>query len=513
MARSTILTYSPIIFLTLAMSSFMDSLIKRWQGGLSHHCKIMSVASISTMALDRLLDSQDSLVLPTLDGTIPAMVDTSEKEVDHNIDDATELTDYSEESNQRNKLGRCIVTLFPPDSEPKWLDPSTYYTDPASVVKIWVGQFEITPETNQIHAHIYIEFHHKKRPKFNLFVKMFTDVIGKHVNVKSPKKSNNTQRQGAVNYCMKDETRMPDHQPYLWPGNNPAVAFCQKSWDARTTKTSHNRPSREESVEEQRQWIESKPMHWTWDSIVHECEESKVLLATCSWGQKYHAGRHASTPRRTIRDVVIMYGAGGTGKTTLAHKWDVKEDEDFQQRYYRRNPDDGNFWGGGRTAYKGQRIVHFEEFCGQEPFHRIKEVCDIGKEGPSVNIKNSGTDLNHEVVLLTSNNHPAGWYRNLWAKEHKQFHPFWRRVTQVWFFPAEREDGTPNTPDEHNPPYMIDQTEEWTNMKGDYNACLKSAARHWPLPDLQYTSTDGLVHINDYHPPENKKRKFFNANT
>ena len=168
----------------------------------------------------------------------------------------------------------------------------------------------------------------------------------------------------------------------------------------------------------------------------------------------------------TIPGVVIMYGAGGTGKTTMCISYDAASDlEPQNERYYRRNHEDGSFWGGGRTAYNGQRVIHFEEFSGQEPFSRVKEVCDIGKEGPAVNIKGSGTELNHTTVLFSSNIHPAGWYHNLWKLDPKQFHPFWRRVTKVLFFPAKRPDGALNIPDEDNEPYFIDQTDDWKHMR------------------------------------------------
>jgi hypothetical protein len=161
--------------------------------------------------------------------------------------------------------------------------------------------------------------------------------------------------------------------------------------------------------------------------------------------------------------------------------WDKGNDEALNERYYRRNTEDGNFWGGGRTAYRGQKIIHFEEFSGNEPFHKIKEVMDIGKPGCSVNIKGSGTELNHETVILTSNIHPAGWYRKMWRDDPKQFHPFWRRVTEVRFYPAMRKDREHNRPDVDNPPEYVDQTEEWKTFQGDYSQAVEHADLYRPL--------------------------------
>lgn len=459
---------------------------------------------MTSASVARLLSTEASLDLPSLDGTIPESI-----AVDNGLsDDSSRLSGFESFEDKRKKIRRCMLTIFPIDDDPKWLDPYTYWKHADSVLNIWCGQFEICPDTQRLHAHIYLEFKNTKPVRFTTLTRLFRDILGTHINVKNPTKTNNTQRQGAVNYVTKINTRHPDHEPYYWSENNPKVAFDESFNKFKSRRSEKKESSKSEDIEDMRLWIESKPMHWTWDQIVHECDESKQLLATCSWGPKYHQGRFACTPRRTIKDVIILYGAGGTGKTTLAHNWDEKNGEEPASRYYRRNPDDGNFWGGGRTAYKSQRVVHFEEFCGQEPFHRIKEVCDIGKHGPSVNIKNSGTDLNHETVIISSNNHPAGWYRGLWEKELKQFHPFWRRVTKVLFFPPTKPDGSPNTPDAENPPYMIDQTSDWIKLQGDYSKCRAHASKYWPLAEEEHEVTYDIVHTKGFGVSDSRKNFF-----
>ncbi|GFH61856.1 replication associated protein [Chaetoceros tenuissimus] len=168
------------------------------------------------------------------------------------------------------------------------------------------------------------------------------------------------------------------------------------------------------SVRRRVDWINSKPTDWTWAQILHENNESKYLLAACSWGRKYHKSRSASAPRRTIQNVILIYGAPSTGKTTAAIDWDRQDNESEGARYFRRNMDFGKFWGGGTAAYLGQRIIHYEEFNGKEEFHKFKEICDIGQVGPRVKIKGSSIELNHETVIVTSHVHPAGWYDSYW---------------------------------------------------------------------------------------------------
>jgi hypothetical protein len=402
------------------------------------------------------------------------------------LDSDTETIDSMTVVSRREKIRACIVTIFPPNQDPKWLYPQTYFTD-TSFIRNWCSQFERGGHTDKLHVHIWLECENKTPQRFSNLCKTFRQIVGTHPNIQKPKhRLSAKSRACAVNYCLKPDTRVPGQSSsFIWPHNKDTLSFNEALYASKPNDDT----KKEDVVEQQRLHIESKPKHWSWDQILHETELSKQLLCVCSWGKKYHEGRHAETTRRTIKNVVIMYGAGGTGKTTLAHSWDIMDGEDKVERYYRRNPDDGHFWGGGRTAYKGQRIIHLEEFCGQEQLSRFKEICDIGKEGPPINIKQGGIMLNHDTVIITSNHHPAAWYRKAWEMDPKQFHPFWRRVTQVWFFPAHRSDGSDNIPSEECPPHYIDQTDCWKQLNGDYEACQNMASEFWPLKELGEGST------------------------
>lgn len=375
-----------------------------------------------------------------------------------------------------NKLNRFICTFFPPNYDRKWLEPETYFPNPKSKFDLWCGQFELCPTTQKLHVHLYIECNHKNRMRFNVFHRTMRKVFAR-VQLRLSKRATKKQRQSAINYCVDVQKRLPQTECFLWSHNKHEVAFDPTC----VQDKKESKKDKAEMQEEQRQWIESKPRYWTWDQIVHESEESKTLLFSCPGGEKYHKGRHAADPRRTIQNVIILYGAGGTGKTTEALAWGEKDEPIPELRYYRRNLSDGEFWGGGRTSYKGQRVIHYEEFTGQEAFSRLKEVCDIGKQGPPVNVKNGGTILNHETVIFTSNVHPAGWFHRLWDQDPKQWMPFERRITQVRFYPSHRPDGSLNSPDKENPPFFIDQTEDFRKFVGDYGQAKEHAELHWPL--------------------------------
>lgn len=383
-----------------------------------------------------------------------------------------DMMSLASSTRSRSMVSGGIMTIFPPNGDKKWLLPSTYFNE--DNIETWCGQFEISPKTERLHAQIYFCFKTTKRVRFNALAKRIADVVGCPGDINPTKKASKNAKQCAINYCLKPETRQGE--PYIW---NNSCSFDQDLYDARPKP----KKSKQDLEQERIDWIESKPKHWTWDQLVHESSESKYLLASCSWGKNYHAGRMSTVERRTISQVIILYGAGGTGKTTMAKSWDSRPDESEFERYYKRNHEDGHFWGGGRVSYRGQRIIHLEEFDGNEKFSNLKEWCDIGKTGPPVNVKNGGTHLNHDTIIFTTNVHPAGWYKTFFDRDPKQFHPFWRRITQVLFFPEHRPDGSSNIPDDMNEPFYVDQTPDWKAMSGKWEACLQHATSHWPLRD------------------------------
>lgn len=401
-----------------------------------------------------------------------------------NEDNLSTFTSTVEKSG--SKLTRVLITGFPTDDNPKWLNPTTYF-DIHQVVT-WVAQFEVTPTTNKLHFHAYAEFHRDHRIRFQQLCKVLEDKLGSHPNVRVPKGRSDKQRSCAINYCLKnldiDGHRKRNTEPFVFSATNEKFEF-----DKDLFKTPKKMSKKEELAEVQRQWIESKDPTLTWDQIVHENEESKQLFFGAHGpGKSYHEGRMQGCPRRKIKNILVFYGAGGTGKTTLAENWDIQQGEFDGARLYQRNDDDGKFWGGGATAYKGQRIIHLEEFSGASlSVNMFKKVCDINKTGPNVNIKGRGGYLNHDTVIITSNKHPAAWWPNHFTDHPEDFDAVIRRITQVFFFPKHRPDGSLNRPTEGTPPFWIDQTEDITDMykngEAQYSDLAEHARTHWYLPN------------------------------
>ena len=420
----------------------------------------------------------------------------SEIKTDNGADDMSDILEAVADDD-KNRIGQGIITIFPPSTHPSWLNPDTYFTDTDVILEKWCGKFEVAPATGTIHAHLFFKFNRDRRMRFNVLRKLISDKVGKNPNIKRARSHSAKSIQCAINYVLKTDTAAVDTVPFIWKNS---CEFSQKVWDERK---SNKKDANAEIIA----YIMSKPESWLYDKIVHENDESRLLLASCSWAKRLHEGRGAAAPRRTIQNVVIMYGAPGTGKSTMAEQWEKPDDVEVSDWIYERNPADGNFWGGGRTAYRGQPVIWEDEFTGQERFSDLKKWCDTKHYGTNVAVKNGGRELNHHTFIFTSNVHPAGWYHNMWSKDPKQFGAFHRRVTKVLFFPVNRPDGSRNDPDSDHDPYYIDQSDEWAGMEREYQACLDHAESCWPLPSDITEPDAGGAFAPGFNPnPEGPKR-------
>lgn len=374
----------------------------------------------------------------------------------------------------RDQLHAFIATIWPDEPDIALLQPASYYPDYEKRIKYWAGQYETCPTTERIHGHIYCEFHRDYRARQDSVIQKFTTVTGTHCDISKQKFATGSARQGAINYVLDAEKRSDDHQDFVLFPEDSDITFNKEYKEERLKKKRIRETEKMEII----QHILNKPWYTPWDQILHESLESQLLLCDCSWAKKFHEGRAMTLERRSIKNVIIFYGVGGSGKTHMAKNWDIKDDEPEHVRYYRRNYDDGNFWGGGNTAYRNQRIIHLDEYVGQEKFSDFKEICDIGNRGKHVNIKNGGIHLNHETVIITSNVHPAYWYRNVMKKDaDHQWLSFWRRITNVYFFPPLREDGTRNIASDIESPYFIDQSNDWLTLQ-EWKDAKAHAALH-----------------------------------
>lgn len=126
--------------------------------------------------------------------------------------------------------------------------------------------------------------------------------------------------------------------------------------------------------------------------------------------------------------VIVLYGDSGCGKTTRAEGMLVEEDT-FMVNYEK---------GKEFSNYKGEKMVHFEEFHGQIGYETFKRLIE-GKK-MSVNVIYMGAmPWLVETVVITSNHAPRDWWPNLTEQDQIALS---RRCTEIWKGSGVYNEGT-----------------------------------------------------------------------
>jgi len=126
---------------------------------------------------------------------------------------------------------------------------------------------------------------------------------------------------------------------------------------------------------------------------------------------RYHRGFQATwellydSPRnRDVQPVVlVLWGATGTGKTKRAYELASKHQEATGLSFYVKNS--SNHWW---QAYKGEKVVILDEFCGQSPIGELLKWLD--RYPLIVEFKGGSVQLQAFKWIITSNYHPDQWY-------------------------------------------------------------------------------------------------------
>lgn len=122
--------------------------------------------------------------------------------------------------------------------------------------------------------------------------------------------------------------------------------------------------------------------------------------------------------------VYVFYGPTGTGKSAKAREYCKKNNLSFFMKT-------GMKWWNG---YKGQDVVIFDEFRGQEtdiPYYQLLQILDRFVFG--VEIKGGVNMLKTQIFIFTSAFHPRDWYTGAQGRGDC-YSQLERRITQITEF-------------------------------------------------------------------------------
>lgn len=126
------------------------------------------------------------------------------------------------------------------------------------------------------------------------------------------------------------------------------------------------------------------------------------------------------------REVILCYGAPGTGKTAYARSMCPAEDMCVI-------PVSKDMWFNG---VQGARVCVLDDYTGA---FKLVDVLRLLHEYPErVAVKGGFTWWNPEVVVLTTNKQPMEWYE--WAGREEQREALGRRFTKLLFFGDAKRD-------------------------------------------------------------------------
>lgn len=200
-------------------------------------------------------------------------------------------------------------------------------------------------------------------------------------------------REQARDYCMKEESR----EDGPWEHG---------SWEAGGQGKRNDIISAVDTLKEQ--IGKSRPLQCV-------AEEHPVTFV------KFHRGLEALMnqlvpPRTQPPEVVVFYGATGTGKSRAARAFLG------EQRPAMWVPSKGHWFDG----YCGQEVFLFEEFRGQLPMPMMLSLLD--RYTAEVQVKGGMRDFVAKKIAITSPKHPELWYPSKHDDDIKQL---MRRITRV----------------------------------------------------------------------------------
>jgi len=257
--------------------------------------------------------------------------------------------------------------------------------------KFSVFQLERAPSTGQLHLQGYSEL--ARTARFNWIQRNWTFFATAHFE---PRRGSQKQ---AIAYCEKEESRVGGP----WSVGEEA-----------------RQGQRSDLIEVAEKIKEGLPM----SSIAIDHPASFIR-----YSRGFEKLAQLIGPRRKVDweiEVIVYWGASGSGKTTKAKK-------DFPDAYVWM-PQRGNtvWWDG----YAGEEVIIIDEFANNFQYHYALRI--LNEPGVRVETKGGTICLYAKKIVLTSMKPPIEW----WPSQLDDRYALYRRIHWCWKFSGNAKRGT-----------------------------------------------------------------------
>lgn len=305
------------------------------------------------------------------------------------------------------------------------------------------GQYELGSNGTP-HVHLFGVF--KSQKLFDQVVKLALDEFGNHPNIRYIKPTHADIKR-TWNYVTKDETRdCPDDWVIQW--NPPSFGSSSRSMATSSTTTTRSVCGKRKGEEYYDLLYVRYPRMEIKDIFeATDREEDKILLATMPGNIKSNHAAWLHNERiknaTPIENVIILYGAAGTGKTEWIRRnisqFNLDPEQHTKSIYYHSAPC------GQWTNVGAEQIYVLDEFSGKRmELDFLLQMSDVGKQPPTMQSKGSLRKPIYHTLVITSNYHPASWYKKAFTRDGARWTALARRVTKCMYFPEVRPDGRRN---------------------------------------------------------------------
>lgn len=280
------------------------------------------------------------------------------------------------------KLGKARgvpFTLFYDDE--KDLEPLIKYANENDCYMVF--GYEICPTTQRKHAQGYV---HWENPRS---LQKFKDCISKKLHLTLPVQGSADQNRA---YCLKLPPHGPPNERFFESGECPRQGE-RSDWKAAL----------------------SQVMRGT--DIIDVIQDQPHLLPCVRQLERVQTLR--LKPRHREVEVVVLYGAPGTGKTRYVY-------DNFKDIYSKPR---GDWWDG----YIGQEVILLDDFYGYISYSELLRVLD--RYPYQAAVKGSFVQAQWTKVFITSNKPPSEWYSTPLDQKALE-----RRIKKIVFYNI---NGTP----------------------------------------------------------------------